>query len=95
VQQLFDLVRQNVALSEDRVMTEEFVEKSLGGSSPQVPSYADARDEFSRDYLVKSLKSTAGNISKSARLAKRNRTDFYKLLSRYRLEPEEYKKSRR
>jgi two-component system response regulator GlrR len=95
VQQLFDLVKQNVALSQDRIITEELVERSLGSASAHLPSYDDARDEFSRDYLVKSLKSNAGNISKSARLAKRNRTDFYKLLSRYRLRPEEYKKSRR
>jgi two-component system, NtrC family, response regulator GlrR len=93
-QQLFELVKQNVTLSQDKVITEEFVEQSLGSSSAHIPSYDDARDEFSRDYLVKSLKSTAGNICKSARLAKRNRTNFYKLLSRYRLRPEEYKKSR-
>ena len=75
-------------------MTEEFVEKSLGGASTQLSSYNDARDEFSRDYLVKNLQSTSGNVVKSARLAKRNRTDFYKLLSRYRLQPEEYKNNR-
>ena len=95
VRQLFDLVRQNVALSQGRVMSEQFVEKSLGAGVAHVPSYADARDQFSRDYLVRSLKSTSGNISKSARLAKRNRTDFYKLLTRYRLQPDAYKDSRR
>lgn len=94
VRQLFDLVKQNVALSQDRVMTEEFVEESLGSSSAHVPSYDDAREKFSHDYLVKNLQSTSGNVSKSARLAKRNRTDFYKLLSRYRLHPDEYKQNR-
>ena len=94
VRQLFDLVKQNVALSQDRLMSEEFVEKSLGSGASRLPSYADARDQFSRDYLVRNLQSTAGNVSKSARLAKRNRTDFYKLLTRYRLEPDDYKQSR-
>jgi two-component system response regulator GlrR len=93
VRQLFDLVKQNVALSEGKVMTEEFVQQSLGSDSMRLPSYDDARDEFSRDYLAKSLESTSGNVTKSAILAKRNRTDFYKLLSRYRLEPEKFKKS--
>jgi two-component system response regulator GlrR len=91
VRQLFDLVKRNVALSQERVMTEQFVEKSLGSASGQLPSYDDARNLFSRAYLVKNLQSTSGNVSKSARLAKRNRTDFYKLLSRYRLQPDEYK----
>jgi two-component system, NtrC family, response regulator GlrR len=94
VRQLFDLVKQNVALSQTRVMTEEFVKRSLGNAAPRVPSYNDARDEFARDYLDRNLRSTSGNVSQSARLAKRNRTDFYKLLSRYRLQPDEYKKDR-
>jgi two-component system, NtrC family, response regulator GlrR len=85
VRQLFDVVKQNVALSQGNVMTKEFVEQSLGSDSSRIPSYDDARDEFLHDYLVKNLQSTAGNVSKSARLAKRNRTDFYKLLARYRV----------
>jgi two-component system response regulator GlrR len=93
VRQLFDLVKQNVALSDGKVMTEELVQQALGSDSARLPSYDDARDEFSREYLVKSLESTSGNVTRSARLAKRNRTDFYKLLSRYRLEPETFKKA--
>jgi two-component system response regulator GlrR len=93
VRQLFDLVKQNVALSEGKVMTEEFVQQSLGSDATSVPSYNDAREEFSREYLIKNLESTSGNVTKSAILAKRNRTDFYKLLSRYRLEPEKFKKT--
>jgi two-component system response regulator GlrR len=72
-------------------MTEQFVKNSLGSASGQLPSYDDARNQFTRAYLVENLQSTSGNVSKSARLAKRNRTDFYKLLSRYRLQPDEYK----
>jgi two-component system response regulator GlrR len=91
VRQLFDLVKRNVALSQEKVMTEQFVKNSLGSASGQLPSYDDARNQFTRAYLVENLQSTSGNVSKSARLAKRNRTDFYKLLSRYRLQPDEYK----
>jgi two-component system response regulator GlrR len=92
VRQLFDLVKQNVVDSQDKVMTEEFVQQSLGSDSTRIPSFDDARDEFARGYLVKNLQSTAGNISQSARLAKRNRTDFYKLLSRYRVLAEDFKR---
>jgi two-component system response regulator GlrR len=92
VRQLFDLVKQNVDHSQGKVMTEECVQESLGSDSTRIPSYDDARDEFSRGYLMENLQSTAGNISKSARLAKRNRTDFYKLLSRYRILAEDFKR---
>jgi two-component system response regulator GlrR len=93
VRQLFDLVKQNVVHSPDKIMTEECVQQSLGSDSTRMPSYDDARDEFARGYLVKNLQSTAGNITQSARLAKRNRTDFHKLLLRYRILAEDFKRS--
>ncbi len=80
VRQLFDLVKQNVAPVHGKVMTKEFVEQSLGDAAKMVPTYDEAREKFARDYLKNNLQSTAGNVSESARLAKRNRTDFYKLL---------------
>jgi two-component system, NtrC family, response regulator GlrR len=91
VRQLFDLVKQNVALSHGNVMTKEFVEQSLGGDPTKIPSYDEARERFARDYLADNLQRTAGNVTKAARLAKRTRTDFYKLLARYRLQPHDFK----
>jgi len=91
VRQLFELVKQNVALSHGKIMSREFVERSLGKDATKVPTYDEARDSFARDYLVQNLQTTAGNVSQSARLAKRNRTDFYKLLARYRLAPDDFK----
>jgi len=37
------------------------------------------------------LKITGGNVTQAATLAKRNRTEFYKLLQRHRLEPAMFK----
>ena len=91
VRQLFDLVKQNVALSHGNIMTKEFVEKSLAGDPTKIPSYDEAREKFSRDYLAENLQRTAGNVTQAARLAKRTRTDFYKLLARYRVHPEDFK----
>jgi two-component system response regulator GlrR len=91
VRQLFELVKQNVALSHGNVMTKEFVEQSLGGGPTKLPSYDEARDKFARDYLAENLQRTAGNVTQAARLAKRTRTDFYKLLARYRLHPDDFK----
>ena len=91
VRQLFDLVKRNIALSHSEIMTEEFVQQSLGGEPPKIPSYDDARDNFSREYLAQNLRRTSGNVAQAARLAKRSRTDFYNLLARYRLHPEDFK----
>jgi two-component system response regulator GlrR len=91
VRQLFDLVKRNVALSHGEVMTKEFVQQSLGEDPKKIPTYDEARDKFSRDYLEEKLLRTAGNVTQAARLAKRSRTDFYKLLARYRVDPGDFK----
>jgi two-component system response regulator GlrR len=93
VRQLFELVKQNVALSHGKIMSKEFVERSLGADVKKVPSYQEARENFARDYLTHNLQATSGNVSESARLAKRNRTDFYKLLARHRVAPDDFKKT--
>lgn len=90
VRQLFDLVKQNVALSSGKVITEEMVQASLG-TTVKPPTYEEAREKFSREYLADNLSKTSGNVTESARLAKRNRTDFYKLLARYRIQPDDFK----
>ena len=91
VRQLYELVRRNVALSHGEVITKEVVEESLGEDSAKIPTYEEAREKFSRDYLAENLQRTAGNVAQAARVAKRSRTDFYKLLARYRLHPEDFK----
>jgi two-component system response regulator GlrR len=93
VRQLYNVVRQNVALSQGAIVTAELVQQSLGGNPTRLPSFDEARDEFTRNYLSQILQITTGNVSQAARLAKRNRTDFYKLLSRHQLQPDDFKKS--
>ena len=93
IRQLYNVVRQNVALSRGPIITAESVQQSLGGSPTRLPSFDEARDEFTRNYLSQILQITTGNVSQAARLAKRNRTDFYKLLSRHTLLPDDFKKA--
>ena len=91
IRQLYNVVRQNVALSRSPVISGELVQQSLGEHAGKLASFSDARDEFTRNYLSQILQITTGNVSQAARLAKRNRTDFYKLLSRHDLNPDSFK----
>jgi len=91
IRQLYNIVRQNVALSRSPVISAELVQQSLGEHSGKLMSFSDARDEFTRNYLSQILQITMGNVSQAARLAKRNRTDFYKLLARHDLNPDQFK----
>jgi two-component system response regulator GlrR len=91
IRQLYNVVRQNVALSRSPVISGELVQTSLGEHGGKLASFTDARDEFTRNYLSQILQITTGNVSQAARLAKRNRTDFYKLLARHDLNPDSFK----
>jgi len=91
IRQLYNIVRQNVALSRSPVISGELVQSSLGEHGGKLASFTDARDEFTRNYLSQILQITTGNVSQAARLAKRNRTDFYKLLARHDLNPDSFK----
>ena len=91
IRQLYNVVRQNVALSRSPVISGELVQQSLGEHAGKLASFTDARDEFTRNYLSQILQITMGNVSQAARLAKRNRTDFYKLLARHDLNPDAFK----
>jgi two-component system response regulator GlrR len=91
VRQLENVVRQNVALATGPIISAELVQAALGMGPQRLPSFDEARDEFTRNYLSQILQITGGNVSQAARLAKRNRTDFYKLLGRHQLTPDEFK----
>jgi two-component system, NtrC family, response regulator GlrR len=91
VRQLQNVVRQNCAMAQTPIIPVELVQQSLGGGGTKLPSFDEARDEFTRSYLSQILQITGGNVSQAARLAKRNRTDFYKLLGRHQLVPDDFK----
>ncbi len=91
VRQLDNVVEQHVALAPGTVITAEQVRRSLGDEASALPSVADARAQFTRDYLVRLLKLTEGNVSEAARVAQRNRSEFYKLLSRHDIDPGDFK----
>ena len=93
IRQLYNVVRQNATLSSSPVISAEAVKSALGDDSDALASFAEARDEFIRNYLTQILQITRGNVTRAAKLAQRNRTDFYKLLNRHGLEPEAFKRN--
>ncbi len=86
VRQLRNVVERNVALAPGVVISREQVRDALGEAAGDFPSFDEARDSFTRDYLIQLIKIADGNVTKAARLAQRNRTDFYKLMKRHGLE---------
>src|SRR3954471_20805416 len=91
VRQLLNVIEQAVALAPTEVMPESLVRQALDAGDTALTPLDEARKAFERDYLVRILKITGGNVTKAARLAGRNRTEFYRLLERHSLEPGMFK----
>ena len=87
VRQLFNVVEQVCALATGTLVPLTLVQRALRVPSLEVLSYNDAKMRFERDYLVQLLRLTDGNVADAARLADRNRTEFYRLLQKYELTP--------
>ena len=90
VRELRQVVREVASLAVGAVISPELVKQAMGQTT-RMPSFDEARDEFTRGYLTQLLQITKGNVSQAARLAKRNRTDFYKLLTRHGVSPDDFK----
>jgi two-component system response regulator GlrR len=91
VRQLLNVIEQAVALAPTEVIPESLVRQALDAGDTALTPLDEARKAFERDYLVRILKITGGNVTKAARLAGRNRTEFYRLLERHSLEPGMFK----
>ncbi len=87
VRQLHNVVEQVCALATAPLIPLSLVQRALRTPGVQVLSYAEARQRFERDYLVGLLKLTDGHVADAARLAERNRTEFYRLLQKHGLTP--------
>ncbi|MGR4869209.1 sigma 54-interacting transcriptional regulator [Variovorax sp. LARHSF232] len=91
VRQLFNVVEQVCALSTSPLVPLALVQRALRVPTVEVQTYAQAKQRFERDYLVGLLKLTDGNVADAARLADRNRTEFYRLLQKHELTPGSFK----
>ncbi len=90
VRQLLNVVEQAVALSTAPIIPATLIQKAIRELEDIVP-FDEARRRFEASYLTQLLKLTGGNVAQAAKLAQRNRTDFYKLLQRHALEPRLFK----
>lgn len=91
VRQLVNVIEQCVALTTSPVISEALVSQALQGENTALPTFVEARNQFELNYLRKLLQMTKGNVTQAARMAGRNRTEFYKLLGRHDLEANDFK----
>jgi len=91
VRQLYNVAEQAVALSNSDIVPPKVVEQAMQMGMQMVDSFEESRRRFEYDYLSRLLKLTQGSVTQAAKIAKRNRTEFYKLLQRHGLEAAHFK----
>ncbi|CDH06037.1 putative response regulator in two-component regulatory system (EBP family) [Xenorhabdus bovienii str. oregonense] len=91
VRQLVNVIEQCVALTTAPVISDALVMQALEGENTALPTFVEARGQFELHYLRKLLQMTKGNVTHAARMAGRNRTEFYKLLARHELDANDFK----
>lgn len=91
VRQLYNVVENAAALATSSFISEDLLNDALKQHQKKIIPLAEARRQFEQQYLIQLLQTTQGNVSQAARLAHRNRTDFYKLLNRHHIVPALFK----
>ncbi len=88
---LLNVVQQCARLSPTKVVSERLVRSRLNNPIHEIPPLSTAQRQFERDYLTNILKLTNGNVTKAAEIAKRNRTEFHRLLKKHRIEAQSFR----
>ncbi|MGC0120159.1 sigma-54-dependent transcriptional regulator [Pseudoalteromonas piscicida] len=88
IRQLHNIVEHCVAITPGKMITEDIVQKALPKDKEQnaFTGLNEAKRQFEYDYIQKVLALCEGNVSEAAKLAQRNRSDFYKLLKKHEIQ---------
>jgi two-component system response regulator GlrR len=61
-------------------------------SSENIPAFRDAKRAFEHEYVTRVLRICRGNISRAARIAKKDRKDFYDVMRRNSINPQDFRR---
>jgi two-component system response regulator GlrR len=89
VRELSERIRQAVRLAGDGAISAEALMLSTEGD--EVPSFKEAKRAFETRYVEGLLRRCNGNISRAARLAKKDRKDFYDVIRRTGVDPAQFR----
>jgi two-component system response regulator GlrR len=87
--ELSERVRQAIKLAGSGAISAEAL--LLAAEGDAVPSFKEAKRAFETRYVVGLLRRCGGNISRAARLAKKDRKDFYDVIRRTGVDPSDFR----
>jgi two-component system, NtrC family, response regulator GlrR len=89
VRELRERIRQAIRLAGQGAVSAEALMLSTEGED--VPSFKDAKRAFETRYVEGLLRRCSGNISRAARMAKKDRKDFYDVIRRTGVDPGQFR----
>jgi two-component system response regulator GlrR len=89
VRELAERIRQAIKLAGSGAITAEAL--LLAADGEEIPSFKDAKRAFETRYVIGLLRRCGGNISRAARLAKKDRKDFYDVIRRTGVDPSDFR----
>ena len=91
IRQLANVVELCTTLTKGAIIPLSMAHRALRHEPVHIKTLKEARADFERNYLVSVLRISEGNVANAARVAGRNRTEFYKLLNQYDLDAGDYR----
>ena len=87
VRQLINVVDLCATIAKTKSIPLNLVKKAVQGDPINVTTLKEAKRAFERNYLLSVLRITHGHVANAAKIAGRNRTEFYKLLHQHNIDP--------
>jgi len=91
VRELKNAIEHAVAVTRDDVIAEGLVLATKDLYVDSLKSYKKAVEDFKKGYIVRLLEITKGNVTKAAELAEKYRADFYDLIKKHNINPDDFK----
>ncbi len=92
IRQLINVVDLCATLCKNDTIPLSLAQKALQEKPGFILTLKEAKQEFEKNYLVSILRIANGHVANAARIAGRNRTEFYKLLNQHGLDPADFRK---
>ena len=91
VRQLINVIDLCATISKTKNIPLSLVKKAVHDDPIHMQTLKEAKQAFEKGYLTSVLRITHGHVANAAKIAGRNRTEFYKLLNQYNIEPAKFR----
>jgi two-component system, NtrC family, response regulator GlrR len=91
VRELENTIEYAVAMTQQDLITEEYILQAKASLQGALKPLKESKEIFERDYLISALQVCEGNVSRAAKMAGKYRADFYDLLKKHNIRPQDYK----